>query len=55
MEPIPITVGTLTFLEDPNGVKIGQFNTTNPFFNSLRLLFASVIYKYYNEGKQLTY
>ncbi|MCK9151602.1 VOC family protein [Methanobacterium alcaliphilum] len=22
MEPIPITVGTLTFLEDPNGVKI---------------------------------
>jgi lactoylglutathione lyase len=22
MEPIPITVGTLAFLEDPNGVKI---------------------------------
>ena len=22
MEPIPITVGTLSFLEDPNGVKI---------------------------------
>lgn len=22
MEPMPITVGTLAFLEDPNGVKI---------------------------------
>ena len=22
MEPIPITVGTLAFLEDPNGVRI---------------------------------
>lgn len=22
MEPIPITVGTLAFIEDPNGVKI---------------------------------